>query len=72
MNNFFETNLLPKQEANEAIDEVSEALFPLYQKWIDEKGFSIIELSHIIINVTKTMESIALLSAVQDNKDASV
>ena len=65
MNHFFEDNLLPKEEANIAIEEVADALIPIYQKWIDEKEFSILELSHIIINATKSMESMVLIDALQ-------
>ena len=61
MNSLFEHGILPKQDAKVLFDEVQKKLIDVYEEWCDKKNYPVVEVSHVVFDVVKTMEMAATM-----------
>jgi len=67
MSNIFEDDFAPSDLACKLADEISIFLVPIYQKWISSNNLSPRQVSYIVNDVNKLIESQFLLSNVDLN-----
>jgi ABC-type thiamine transport system ATPase subunit len=61
-NNLFQNGIVPTKEAREIFEKIQNNLIDIYREYCDEKQYSVIEISHIIFDVVKSLETAAIIS----------
>lgn len=63
----YDENFIPTETGNQVADDISSFLAPLYQRWIG-KGLSPREMSYIVNDINKVMESQFLLTFIDPTR----
>lgn len=67
MSNMFDDDFTPSEEACKLADDISTFLVPIYQKWVTNHNLSPRQISYIVNDVNKLVESQFLLSKIDLN-----